>query len=513
MISCIEGKKGFLVLLCFVGFAPFIIQAAPTGACSCDGGKAAVEGSHVLGNVVTGMLIDGGFDLVVNGQYKLDPSILTSVEVGKTLTLSIKGGPFRGILLRMGAVGLTMIPATNFQLAIACMESNVAGITHTENAGKSGLTSIGEFRVPTEQELEVDVTVVVSNNANDGSVYYYNSYQMKAVYNLPDAPRPSTISPQSAELEGPALELNLLSATMSPISTNTTAALPAECMTMSPTITETTVSPVTNPPTPAVTLVPTATKTMESIPPSVPPSTVYPSTTPTFVSASPSLLPSSHNTNQVTTAPSTSLPSTVDPMTTSMPSNLPSSGDSTSAISTVANDPPKSPISSGVMIAIVSAGALVICVLAGTFLYYQKLKKSRDHSRISVPSSEIHERLPSSSVDAELTIAVLGDEVEVLPVAVSAVAAANSPMTATTTSGGRRKPSVDNQAHCNVARYESTLPLYKDQVRSVVKPQFQVVGRVNYSTDEIPVVTARLAEDRTQDDHEPDRKPHSRQDP
>jgi hypothetical protein len=358
------------------------------------------------------------------------------------------------------------------------MEPNVAGITHTENTEKSGLTSIGD---------EVDVTVVVSNNANDGSVYFYNSYLIKAVNQLPpNGSPPDTISPRSAVLEGQALELNQLSATMAPASSNTVAALPAECMTMSPTIVETTSSPITVLPTPAVTPMPST----------VPPSTGYPSATPTSIATSPSFLPSSQNPNQVTNAPST-----IDPTTTSMPSSLPTSGDSTSAISTIEKDQTKSTISSGVVIAIVLAGVVVICVLAGTFLYSQKLKISRD-SRHSVPSSEIHERLPSSPVEAELTTSVIHDEVEVLPLSVSAVAAAaTSPATtaAATTikSGGRRKPSVDSGARSNVARYESTLPLYKDQVHSVVTPQFQVVGRVNLSTDEIPVVTARLAEDGT----------------
>jgi hypothetical protein len=60
------------------------------------------------------MLANGGFKLIMNGEYIVNSTILTKVEVGKSPTLSIQGGPFRGILIRMGAVGLTMTPATIF---------------------------------------------------------------------------------------------------------------------------------------------------------------------------------------------------------------------------------------------------------------------------------------------------------------------------------------------------------------------------------------------------------------
>jgi hypothetical protein len=84
----------------------------------------------------------------------------------------------------------------------------------------------------------------------------------------------------------------------------------------------------------------------------------------------------------------------------------------------------------------------------------------------------------------------------------STAAASTTPITmaTTTSSGGNRRPRSNNGNHRDVASSESTIPLpeYKDQVHSIAK--------VESSAEDCPVVAAKVA-DRSQDIHEPDRKP------
>jgi hypothetical protein len=222
------------------------IHAFPSGAGGCDGGMAAVEGAHLTANAVTGTLADGGFDLIVNGQFKLEPSTLTSLELDKEYKLSIQGsGPFRGILIRMEGEGITMTPESDFQLASVCDSEGAVGITHTDSSDKSELTPIGSFVVTTAQDLQVDVTIVVSNNGQDGSEYYYNSYLLETVDELPsDVPLPDTIPPVANGTVLPTPEVTMGTTTIAPTGGN-----------------DTSVPPETSAPTPAATMPPTSEET------------------------------------------------------------------------------------------------------------------------------------------------------------------------------------------------------------------------------------------------------------
>lgn len=211
-----------------VGLLSSSIHAFPSGAGGCSGGQAAVEGAHLTTDAVTGFLSDGGFELVVNDQFSLDPDTLTSLEIGKPYSLSIRSsGPFRGILIRMEGDGITVTPASGFQEAAVCDGDGALGITHTENSDKTGLTSIGSFEVSSTQDLGVDVTIVVSNNGQDGSEYYYNPYLLETTEVLPsDVPLPATIPPDATPnvtaTVPPTPEVTIGSSTMKPTSNATT---------------------------------------------------------------------------------------------------------------------------------------------------------------------------------------------------------------------------------------------------------------------------------------------------
>jgi hypothetical protein len=184
-------------LLCVVGLFSSGVDAFPYTAGGCDGGIAAVKESHVSDTAVTGTLADGGFALIVNNQYRLDPATPTYFLVGETYSLSIQGGPFRGILIRVEGEdvdAITMTAISPFRLSEVCAMEGAIGISHTESSDKTGLIPIGDIGVSSGQELGVDVTVVVSNNGQKGSEYYYDRYTLTSVDEVPSVvPQPDAM--------------------------------------------------------------------------------------------------------------------------------------------------------------------------------------------------------------------------------------------------------------------------------------------------------------------------------
>lgn len=271
--------------LCFVllvGLVPSttFVRASPYGASGCDGGKAAVGGAHLTGNAVTGSLAQGGFELILDNKYILVPNVPMPLIAGQSYSLSIKaedGSFFRGVLIRMeGAAGtdedeILMSPAPGYQGASVCEDIGVRGITHTGPEDQTGLTSIVEFSVPSVQELSVDVTVVVSNNAGEGSEYYYDPFVFDLVTEVtPNVPMPDTIppvfTPPMAPTQEPTLKPSMDSTkgaeTMAPSAATTVP--PTSSPTMSSTTAATTIQPAnvtTMSPTSGVTVPPTSTPT------------------------------------------------------------------------------------------------------------------------------------------------------------------------------------------------------------------------------------------------------------
>lgn len=160
--------------------------AYPNMAGGCDGGVAAVGPPHLIPGAVNGSLADGNYSLVINNNV-IDPKLSSITFVsGKSYHISIRiavgsSATFRGALIRaeMGAAGgFTLDPETNGQAASVCLVP-IRGVCHTSNADKTELGA--KFKTSSTGTLFLDVTVVKSNNAVDGSRYYYTRFTFLGV--------------------------------------------------------------------------------------------------------------------------------------------------------------------------------------------------------------------------------------------------------------------------------------------------------------------------------------------
>jgi hypothetical protein len=151
-------------------------QAFSTGAGGCDTG-GAVGGPHLV-SPTTGPLSTGSFQVLLDGTTPLLPDTPTSITASQLYTLSIvpsAGATFRGALFRVAGTGVTLLPGTNAQVAVAC--TDVAGVTHTSNDLKTDFKAT--VQVDGTASTIVDVTVVVANSATAGSTYYYSQFLLQ----------------------------------------------------------------------------------------------------------------------------------------------------------------------------------------------------------------------------------------------------------------------------------------------------------------------------------------------
>jgi hypothetical protein len=195
----------------FAAAAPFLLRTArgfPSGAGGCEGGRAAVGGSHLEEGggggggkgYVTGPLSDGRLDFLLNNRVADADAPFVQAFAGErydvtVITVPDTGAFFRGALIRVeGAAAadaattfFTLQAGVNAQGAGVCDEQpgDVVGITHTDNEAKTQLG--GTLTFDATGEATVDVTVVVSNNATD-SIYYYSGFTLSVV--APDEPQP-----------------------------------------------------------------------------------------------------------------------------------------------------------------------------------------------------------------------------------------------------------------------------------------------------------------------------------
>lgn len=200
------------------------VYAYPYAAGQCPAGELAVSNAaHIQGkpseNVLTGTLEEGGLELLLNGQVLLHWADMDSSTFGyytvssssstntTTNTLELRstentvGGGFKGFLIRLGpppgvpnSVDLRevlypdmeeeededgTITSENVQLATAtCVEQQqVAGLTHRNSNIKTSVMGIMEINTPVE-ELSLDVTVVLYNNAT-AAAHYYSNYRLR----------------------------------------------------------------------------------------------------------------------------------------------------------------------------------------------------------------------------------------------------------------------------------------------------------------------------------------------
>ena len=158
------------------------VRAFSTGAGGCDTG-GAVGGIH-LNNPTTGSLATGGFQVFLDGATPLQPDTPMSITPSQVYTLSIvpaAGGTFKGALFRVDGAGVTLLPGTNAQIAMAC--SAVSGVTHTLNDDKTDFKAT--LQVDGTDITILDVTLVVVNSAT--SVYYYSQYMLQPAVSTPMA--------------------------------------------------------------------------------------------------------------------------------------------------------------------------------------------------------------------------------------------------------------------------------------------------------------------------------------
>jgi hypothetical protein len=166
-------------------------DAYSSGAGQCIGGMAAVGAPHMTSTAVTGSLSDGR--LVVAFNSRMFNGLDFCVETGADYTLLIQApdGSFRGALIRASSADgaeFTLEPRVNGQVAMACNDDGVLGVTHTSNAIKTELGAT--LFIATAGTVTLDVTVVRANNANDGSIYFYSRYTLTAEDTLlEDAPK------------------------------------------------------------------------------------------------------------------------------------------------------------------------------------------------------------------------------------------------------------------------------------------------------------------------------------
>jgi hypothetical protein len=164
----------FLVV---VAYGPSCIDAFSAGAGGCMAGEAAVGGSH-LANFpsLTGSLVDSGFSVVVD-ETTFPSSV--SLEIGEEHTIYVRGSQFRGVLIMSDASpdDVSLTPFDDLlQESAACDTLGYPGITHTTPDFKTEVE--GVLVCITEGTYNIGVTVVVSNNAQEGSTYYYTGFPL-----------------------------------------------------------------------------------------------------------------------------------------------------------------------------------------------------------------------------------------------------------------------------------------------------------------------------------------------
>jgi hypothetical protein len=157
-------------------FASSGVEASPTGAAGCTSGQAAVVGGHTMANPTTGSLDMGSIQVDIDG-VPLSPDVARELVIGEAYALTVsRDAGFKGVLAR--TEGITLIPNVNTQEASVCV-SPAVGITHFDNEIKTSASGLIEGEAGDSALLEV--TVVISNNADEGNEYYYSAFPVSFV--------------------------------------------------------------------------------------------------------------------------------------------------------------------------------------------------------------------------------------------------------------------------------------------------------------------------------------------
>ncbi|KAL3904250.1 MAG: hypothetical protein SGARI_005005, partial [Bacillariaceae sp.] len=148
-------------------------SAFSNGAGGCAPGQAAVAGLHVANpGFVTGSLADGGITVTFDGE---DSSAALLSSEGTDVEVSSESG-FRGVLIMSVDPAVGIVPVDGVQPAGACAAIGATGVTHFDPSLKEEVEAVVDCQAPTGSQVLLGVTVVVSNNQNDGSEFYYSEY-------------------------------------------------------------------------------------------------------------------------------------------------------------------------------------------------------------------------------------------------------------------------------------------------------------------------------------------------
>jgi hypothetical protein len=172
-----------LTLLLLLSVALNGASAFPSGTGSCTGGRAAVNGPHRSADTtVTGFLDNGDVVVMLDGET-LNTAVQVSFTVGEDHVLTLSGGAFRGILVRLEAdngvdTSAALSEDSNLLRDASVCAAPVVGITHTSNAVKNEARVI--LRLDEPSEVSLDITVVILLDSAE-SIYYYSGFALSAV--------------------------------------------------------------------------------------------------------------------------------------------------------------------------------------------------------------------------------------------------------------------------------------------------------------------------------------------
>jgi hypothetical protein len=157
------GTITFIVIQLFA----WIITGTPDGAGGCEGGKAAVGGIHLLGEVISLTLEQAGVKVKLGGEVlSVGSTVLVPSDIPYEIRVESSTSDFIGVLIRVEApAGVdtagALTPDTNTKLAGVCGLAPIVGITHFDKDLKSFANGTIIFE-NNYKGVIVDVTVVFS---------------------------------------------------------------------------------------------------------------------------------------------------------------------------------------------------------------------------------------------------------------------------------------------------------------------------------------------------------------
>jgi hypothetical protein len=181
-----------LLLTLFIVTAPL-----PTGAPVCTIDFSAVNNLHLAPerNPRTGPLSNAGFIVTING-VTATPGVLVELPAQREIPVVVTSEsgiqPFKGVLLIISAPNVAFTDelytkSPLLQQSIPCQGTGTrAGVTHRSNVTKTQANFFLNIQDNVD-EVNLDVNVVVVNNAFQGSIYYFNRYKLKT-FGGTDAP-------------------------------------------------------------------------------------------------------------------------------------------------------------------------------------------------------------------------------------------------------------------------------------------------------------------------------------